>query len=92
MMNDMITVELPASLFQKLQDLADAEQTDPITVMSRLIALAYQQQSWLRDLEILRQDIRQTGGLPVGTSRETVIEQLRQTRHNIFEAEYAHLY
>jgi hypothetical protein len=30
--------------------------------------------------------------LPVGSSREEVVERLRQTRREIFEAEYGHLY
>jgi hypothetical protein len=28
----------------------------------------------------------------VGTTKDAVVERLRQTRHDIFEAEYAHLY
>ena len=86
------TLELPADLFQQLQELADLQQTDPVTVISRLIAVAHQQQTWLQNLEALREDIRLSGGLAIGTTRGAVIEQLRQTRRDLFEAEYAHLY
>lgn len=91
-MPDAVTVELPQALFDKLQALAEAEQTDPVTVMARLVALAHQRQSWRRDLEALRQEIRRGGGLALGTTREEVVNHLRQTRRDLFEAEYAHLY
>lgn len=91
-MSEAVTVELPTPLFEKLQELAEAEQTDPVTVVTRLISLAHQRQSWLRDLDRLREDIRQEGGLSLGATREEVIERLRQTRRDLFEAEYAHLY
>jgi hypothetical protein len=92
MATDIVTLQLPIDLYDKLQDLAEAEQTDPIEVISHLIALAHQRQGWLRDLNALRKQIRQDGGLQVGTTKEEVVEQLRQTRREIFEAEYAHLY
>ena len=91
-MKDTITVELPAELFEQLQDLANLQQSDPVTVMAHLISVAHQRQSWLQNLAALRHDIQQSGGLSVGTSREALIERLRQTRHDLFEAEYAHLY
>lgn len=86
------TLELPTTLFQQLKELADAQQTDLVTVMTHLISLAHQRQNWLQNLEALRRDIRQSGGLSVGTTRESVVEHLRQTRRELFEAEYAHLY
>jgi len=92
MATNMVTVELPANSYDQLQELAASEQTDPIEIMAELIAMAYQQQSWLRELTELRQMIRQQGGLRIGTTKEEVIEKLRQTRREIFEAEYAHLY
>lgn len=91
-MSDVVTLELPTHLFQKLQALAEAEHTDPVTVMTRLISLAHQRQEWLQNLETLRHEIRQAGGLSVSASRETVIKELRQIRRDIFETEYAHLY
>ncbi len=89
---DVVTVQLPVSLYDKLKELAAVEQTDPIDVMTHLIADAHQRQGWLRDLTTLREQIHQEGGLTVGTTKEEVVEQLRQTRREIFEAEYAHLY
>ena len=54
--------------------------------------MAHQRQSWLRELHELQELIREQGGLRIGTTKEEVIEKLRQTRREIFEAEYAHLY
>ena len=89
---DVVTLQLPLSLYDKLQKLAAIERADPIEIITHLVDLAYQRQGWLSDLTALREQIRQEGGLPVGATKEEVVEQLRQTRREIFEAEYAHLY
>lgn len=48
--------------------------------------------NWAVQLQQLRQRIAETGGIMAGLTEEEVVEQLRQTRQEIFEAEYAHLY
>jgi hypothetical protein len=92
MATNMIKLELPVSVYEQLQELAAVEQKDPIEVITELIDKAHQRQSWLRELEELRDLIREQGGLQISTNKEEMIEQLRQTRYEIFEAEYAHLY
>ena len=92
MATNIVKLELPASAYEQLQELAAVEQKDPIEVIAELIDIAHQRQSWLRELEELRDLIREQGGLQISTNKEEMIEQLRQTRYEIFEAEYAHLY
>jgi hypothetical protein len=87
-----VSLELPADLYDKLEELAENEQTTPLEVLNDLITLAHQQRGWLRDLMALRQQIKEEGGLQVGLTKEAVIARLRQTRREIFDAEYAHLY
>jgi len=53
------------------------------------------QQAYRRELEKLRQGIREAGGLKamgLGETKEEIIESLRRARQEIFEKEYAHLY
>lgn len=88
----VVTIQFPASLYADLQSLASEEQTDPIEIISRLVSMANQRRAWLRDLAALREQIRRDGGLQVGDTKDAVVERLRQTRREIFEAEYAHLY
>jgi hypothetical protein len=92
MATNMVTVELPANSYDQLQELAASGQADPIEIMTELIALAYQRQGWLKELTELQDLIQEQGGLQIGDTKEEVIEKLRQTRREIFEAEYAHLY
>ena len=92
MEKNIVTLQLPAGVYDKLQELAAVEQSDPVEMLSRLITLAHQRQGWLRDLTSLRAEIRQAGGLRVGGTKDEVTERLRQTRREIFDAEYAHLY
>ena len=87
-----MTLELPAPLYAALQSLAEDEQQDLTEVIAGLVESAHQRRAWVRDLAALREQIRQDGGLQVGTTKDQVVEQLRQIRHEIFEAEYAHLY
>lgn len=87
-----VTLQLPASVYTELQALARDEQTDPVEIIARLVVMARRRRVWLRDLAALREQIRQDGGLQVGVSKDDVVERMRQTRREIFEAEYAHLY
>lgn len=92
MSTDVVTLQLPANTYHQLQELAEEDKTDPVEVISQLISVAYQHRGWLRDLTALREQIEQEGGLPIDASPEDMVEQLRQTRRKIFEAEYAHLF
>ncbi len=87
-----VTFQLPTQVYADLQSLALDQQTDPAEMVARLIATARQRRAWLRDLSALREQIRQEGGLQVGVSKDEIVKQMRQTRREIFEAEYAHLY
>jgi hypothetical protein len=87
-----VTLELPASLYEKLQTLATEEHTNPVDIITELITEAYQHRGWLQDLTALRQQIQDEGGLQLDSSKEEIIAQLRQTRQDFFETEYAHLY
>lgn len=87
-----VPLQLPAGLYAELQSLAQEEQTDPVIILSRLVAAARLRRAWLSDLAALRQQIVQDGGLQVGATKQEVVERLRHTRREIFEAEYAHLY
>lgn len=92
MSTGMVTMQVPAPLYADLESLAAEEQVEPVKMFARLVETARQRRAWLRDLDALREQIRQDGGLSVGTSKEQVVEQMRRTRYEIFEAEYAHLY
>ena len=92
MTTEVVTLQLPTSLYDKLQELAAEEQSDPVTIITHLVTSAYQHRGWLRDLAALREQIQQDGGLNVGSTKEEVVERLRQTRREMFDIEYAHLY
>lgn len=87
-----VTLRLPASLYADLKTLAQEEQAEPVAVLSQLIQTARQRRAWLADLAALRKQIELDGGLRVGVTKDEVVEQMRRTRREIFEAEYAHLY
>lgn len=87
-----ITIQLPARLYAELQSLAVDEQTDPVEIVARLVATARQRRAWLQDLTALREEISRDGGLLAGVTKDEAVDRLRQTRREIFEACYAHLY
>jgi hypothetical protein len=66
--------------------------TDLVGVIAKLVADTDQHKSWVQNLIALRQQINDDGGLSLGNTQEERVAQLRQTRDQIFEAEYAHLY
>jgi hypothetical protein len=91
-MEKSVTLQLPKSLYAELESLASDEQADMVEMLTRWAKLARQRRTWLQGWQDLQELIRQEGGLQVGATREEVVEQMRKTRREIFEAEYAHLY
>ena len=88
----MITLELPANVFSDLQALATEAHSEPADMVGRLVGTARKRRAWLNDLETLRLEIEKHGTLLAGLTQEETLERLHQTRREIFEAEYAHLY
>jgi metal-responsive CopG/Arc/MetJ family transcriptional regulator len=88
-MNTQITIELTSDLHEKLQTLLSEGQTDPSGAIAQMITEAYEKRGWLEDLAALRRQILHDGGLQQG---DNLVALLHQTRQEIFEAEYAHLY
>lgn len=48
--------------------------------------------AWQAGWTTLRQQIDQSGGVMRGLSKAEIVTRLRETRQELFEAEYAHLY
>ena len=92
MSENVVSLGLPAQLFAELEALAKEERVEPVEMVSRLVTLAFQKSTWRHNLHALRKEVLKDRDLQTGSTKESVIEQLRQTRHEIFEAEYAHLY
>jgi len=87
-----ITLELPAQVYADLQSLADEAKIDVVEMLRRWTKQTSEQRAWVRAWDDLRRLVREEGGLHVGTTKEEVVEHMRKTRQEIFEAEYAHLY
>ena len=92
MNNELVTLHLPPSLYERLQILAAEERTDPIGAISQLLRKADKQKAWLQDLSALCQQVQAEGGPQPDCTKAEMIAQLRQTRQEIFEMEYEHLY
>ncbi|KAA3663468.1 MAG: hypothetical protein DWQ04_10560 [Chloroflexi bacterium] len=61
-------------------------------VKAELKAEAVSQISWQDGWTQLRKQVHKSGGLLTGLTKDEIVARLRQTRQEIFEAEYAHLY
>ncbi len=90
--NKTVTLNLPADLYARLQQLASESDTIPTDLIARLVEDAFNRRDWLRDLDELREQIKCEDNRETESDQEEFIEQLRKTRRDIFEAEYAHLY
>lgn len=87
-----ITLELPAQVYADLQSLADEAKIDLVEMLRRWTKQTSEQRAWVQAWDDLRRLVQEEGGLHVGTTKEEVVEHMRKTRQEIFEAEYAHLY
>ena len=88
-----VTLVLPTDLYQEIITARERQETRSIAGFIReAVEEKVSRMRWQRNLEELRREIREAGGLELQGSKEEVIERLRETRRQIFEAEYAHLY
>jgi hypothetical protein len=92
MEESLVTLQLPAQLLSEIESLASAAQSDVISVLGDLVTIARHRRTLGNDWLALCAEVRRTGGLAVGETTEEIVEQMRKTREEIFEAEYAHLY
>lgn len=89
---ETVTIEIPGDLYAKLVELATESDSTPTDQIASLIEAALKHRAWLRELYELRELIKNQNPQETEPNHEEFIEQLRMTRREIFEAEYAHLY
>ena len=88
----IVTLNLPAGLSARLQELAAESDTTPTDLIATLVEDAFKRRAWLRDLDELHEQVKGVDNRETKADQEEFIEQLRMARREIFEAEYAHLY
>jgi len=87
------TIQLPADLYAEIEAFAAEEQSDLNTLLVSMIQRALGARKWQKGWKELQEMVQHNGGLPhIGTTTEEIVEHMRKTRQEIFEAEYAHLY
>jgi len=87
-----VTLTLPINVYEELLEAKGEEARSVADFVRMAVSEKLVRMRWQRNLEDLRQEIREAGGLKLTGSKEEVIERLRETRREIFETEYAHLY
>ena len=87
-----VTLTLPINVYEELLGAKEEEAHSVADFVRAAVVEKLAKIRWQRNLEDLRREIREAGGLELRGSKEEVIERLRETRREIFETEYAHLY
>jgi predicted CopG family antitoxin len=87
-----VTLTLPTNVYEELLEARGEEARSVADFVRTAVVEKLARMRWQRNLEDLRREIREAGGLKLSGSKEEVIERLRETRREIFETEYAHLY
>jgi predicted CopG family antitoxin len=87
-----VTLTLPINVYEELLEVKKEESHSVADFVRMVVSEKLTRMRWQRNLEDLRREIREAGGLELRGSKEEVIERLRETRREIFETEYAHLY
>lgn len=94
-----ITWQVPEELYNEM---LRAKETYALPDLAELIQQAvqywlqeFQRQAYQQELEKLQQEIQAAGGtaaMGLGTTKEEIITNLRRTRQQIYEEDYANLY
>jgi hypothetical protein len=89
---DTMALSLPEKVLLDLKELAAQAETEPWKLVALWVEAARQHHLWQSDLKTIRDEIERDGILLAGLTEEETLNRLRETRREIFEAEYAHLY
>ncbi|MBI3960929.1 MAG: hypothetical protein HY328_19125 [Chloroflexi bacterium] len=96
MSSTAIVWEVPEGLYRELltaqQELAFPHLADLIAQAVQRYLAEVQRQEWQQEFRELQKQVRMSGDLQLGATKEEVIDRLREQRRQLFEAEYAHLY
>ncbi len=87
-----VTINLPADLYAKLEELAADSDSSPTDQIAALIEDAKTRRAWIRALDDMSRQIQRDDNRETEPDQEEFIRQLRKARREIFDAEYAHLY
>lgn len=90
------TLIIPTRLYERLHALANAEQLAVPELLAQMTEQTERQtdhtHQWQATLRALRALIQQEGSLSVGADDDELLDRLRHTRRDLFDAEYADLY
>ncbi|MBI4785455.1 MAG: hypothetical protein HY782_00180 [Chloroflexi bacterium] len=91
-----IVWQVPEDLYREL---VEAQEKLNYPSLSDLISQAVQRrlaeiqrETWEQEFRDLQRQVRSSGGLGLGQTKEEVIARLRQIRQQVFEEDYARLY
>ena len=89
---ETVTLQLPASLYADLEELANESRRDPVAIIAEWVDEVRQRRQWQQGWADLRAAVQRDGGFPSDETPEEIVALTRRSRQEIFEAEYAHLY
>lgn len=92
MNTETVTLELPASLYADLAELASEAHQDPVAIITEWVEAVRQRRLWQQGWADLRAQVQKDGGFSPDVTTEEIVALTRHSREEIFEAEYAHLY
>lgn len=86
------TIQLPVELYTEIEKFAAKDQNDLNALLVSLLRQAVEARKWREGWRELRNMVQRDNGSSVGMTKEEIVEQMRKTRQEVFETEYAHLY
>ena len=92
MNTETVTLQLPASLYADLEELATESRQNPVAIIAAWVEEARQRRQWQLGWANLRAQVQRDGGFQVDETSEDIVALTRRSRQELFEAEYAHLY
>ncbi len=87
-----VALNLPRDVFESIEILANEAHMSSVEIVKTWLNRELDHRKWLNDWQDLRTQIKIDGGLEIGLTSDQIIEKLRQTRHEIWDADYAYLY
>jgi len=90
MNTEHVTLELPGPLYEQLQALASAKETDVVSFIGQLVTDAYKTKRGIENLNALLRVLKNDGDVQLSDTQKKAIARWRQNRQKMFEKECTH--
>jgi hypothetical protein len=87
-----VGIDLPCDIFDDIKVFTDETHVSSVEIINTWLEQKLEDRAWVIGWQALKAQVENDNDLNIGHTPEEIVTQIRQTRRELWEVEYAHLY